>query len=222
MKKLFLSITLFAGVIAFALSAQATTLTFGLDYEFSGATPPEGTAPWITATFDDSYGGLNTVLLTMSADNLIDNEFIGEWLFNFDDSFDVTQLSFTPVGGTPDYDIYTGIDAYKADGDGYFDIRFDFPPPPGNSPNKFTAGETVVYDITYISSIDVYAFDFLSAPGGGQGTYYFAAHIQGIGIDDEDSGWIGTPVPEPSTVLLVGTGLLGMIAFGRKRLNKKA
>ena len=30
------------------------------------------------------------------------------------------------------------------------------------------------------------------------------------------------PVPEPATVMLVGTGLLGMIAFGRKKFNKKA
>lgn len=30
------------------------------------------------------------------------------------------------------------------------------------------------------------------------------------------------PVPEPSTILLVGTGLLGIMGFGRKRLNKKA
>ena len=32
----------------------------------------------------------------------------------------------------------------------------------------------------------------------------------------------GAPVPEPSTILLVGTGLIGIIGFGRKRLNKKA
>ena len=66
MKKLFLSITLFAGVIAFALSAQATMLTFGLDCEFSEATPPEGPTPWITAIFDDSYGDGNTVRLTIA------------------------------------------------------------------------------------------------------------------------------------------------------------
>ncbi|MBW2164222.1 MAG: PEP-CTERM sorting domain-containing protein [Deltaproteobacteria bacterium] len=55
------------------------------------------------------------------------------------------------------------------------------------------------------------------------GIYHSAAHIRSIGIGDEDSGWIGDTqsVPEPSTILLVGTGLLGMIAFGRKRLNKK-
>ena len=31
-----------------------------------------------------------------------------------------------------------------------------------------------------------------------------------------------TPVPEPATILLISTGLIGIIGFGRKRLNKKA
>ena len=42
-------------------------------------------------------------------------------------------------------------------------------------------------------------------------------------VDDMSGDASGVnPVPEPSTILLVGTGLLGIIGFGRKRLNKKA
>ena len=222
MKKLLLLITVVAAVIAFALPGQATTLTFGLDYEFSGATPPEGATPWATATFDDSFGGANTVRLTTSAVNLTDMEFISAWYFNFDDTLDVTQLTFAPVdtsGSTPKK-ILTKQDAFKADGDGYFDIKFSFPT--SNKGNqRFTSGETVVYDITYTSDIGVSAFDYGSAPGGGAGTYLSAAHVQGIGPNDDDSGWIGTPVPEPATILLFGSGLIGIAVSCKKRFKKR-
>ena len=47
--------------------------------------------------------------------------------------------------------------------------------------------------------------------------------MQNVGSGGEGSLKLpGAPVPEPSTVMLVGTGLLGIIAFGRRRLNKKA
>ncbi len=95
---------------------------------------------------------------------------------------------------------------FKADGDGWFDIQFDFPPPPGSFAAKFTAGESVIYDITSSEAIDVFSFDFSSAPGGGNGTFRSAAHVQGIGRDGDDSGWIGDEnvIPEPASVLVWG------------------
>ena len=183
---------------------------------------PEGTAPWITATFDDSFGGANTVRLTMSANNLVDSESIASWFFNFDPLLDPTDLIITAVSigaiGTTVVD--TGANLFMADGDGFFDIMFDFPPPPGNEPARFTAGETVVYDFTYIAPLTVDDFDFGSELGGGSGVFNSAAQIQGIGPQDNDSGWIGTPVPEPGTGALLSLGLV-ILSARRRRSSRR-
>ena len=73
----------FVLILALSLASmeiQAATLTFNLDFEFSGATPPQGVSPWITAIFDDSVGGSDTVGLTMQANNLVGTEFVNYWL----------------------------------------------------------------------------------------------------------------------------------------------
>ncbi len=210
-----------AGVVAVAAlvaggDSRAATLTFGLDIEFSSGQAPAGTAPWVTATFDDSFGGPNTVRLTMSAVGLSGSgssaELIAEMTFNFDPALDPLQLTFTDVssptvGATI---VSVGLNAFMSDGDGNFDIMFDFPPPPGSTSSRFGPGEVVVYDITYTGPIDVSSFDFFSAMGGGQGTFKAAAHVQNTtGPGTGGSGWIGV-IPEPSTALLLGTGLLAL------------
>ena len=198
-----------------ATPAGAATLTLGLDVEFSGAITPEGTAPWITATVDDSFGGANDVRLTLDAHDLTDAEFIFEWLFNFDPSLEASLLTIVafdddaiaPSGQV----IFKGNDAFTANGDGKYDIRFNFPPPPGAFAKKFTDDEILIYDLSYISPISASSFNYFSVEVGGQGTFLSAAQIGGIGPSDNDSGWIGV-VPEPSTFLLVGGGLLALAA----------
>ena len=130
MKKIIKTIVVAIFAVAlFPIMTQATMLTFDHNIEFSGATAPAGTSPWITATFDDSFGGANTVRLTMSATNLVGTEFIDDWLFNFDTSLNLASLNFAYISGQAANNVNTGVDAFQADGDGKFDIEFDFPPP---------------------------------------------------------------------------------------------
>ncbi len=204
-----------AASLLLGASAHAATLTFDMSIEFSGATAPGGAAPWMTATFDDSFGGSDTVRLTMTNTNLLAGESVAGWYFNLDPLLDPTELTITAVDITDSVPVVsTGVDLFKADGDGLYDILFDFPPPPGNAAARFTAGETVIFDITYnLGNLSAADFDFISTPDGGNGPFVTAAHVQGTGGGSQ-SGWVTTP--EPSTGLLVVAGLAGFALRSRR------
>jgi PEP-CTERM motif len=210
---------------------HATLLTFGLDTEFSGGTAPaSGLTPWLTATFDDSYGSNKQVKLTLEATHLTGTEFVSNWDFNFNPALVLTQLSITAINVSDSSPIAVtkALNSVSADGGGYYDINFNFPT---NSGNRLTNGESVTYQLEYTNPITVDAFNFLSAPHGDHGTYYSAAHVQSIGANGNGSGWIaptGTPgdppgtgdtVPEPATMILMGMGMFG-IGFGIRRKTK--
>ena len=113
-----------------------------------------------------------------------------------------------------------GSNAFKADGDGFYDLQVMFPSDLGShGPNRFAPGETVVFTVS-ATGITPESFLSFSAPGGGSGPFQVAAHVISIDSQSGQSGWISDqPVPEPAALLLLGTGLIGVAARLRKRLH---
>jgi hypothetical protein len=98
------------------------------------------------------------------------------------------------------------------------------PPPRLGAPFSDVANSGVLINMEYINlTADdfikewggerLFDFNFLNDSKGGQGVYAGSAHIGKKGRIDP------APVPEPSTIILLGTGLLGLSIF-RKRFKK--
>ena len=207
--------------------AQAATVTFNLGTVFSaGAVAPDGPAPYATVTLDDG-GTSGTVAMTVQVAGTVGDADLDQLYLNFDTSLDLTALDFTydPGSTGPDAEngkqgngIFVGTDAFQSDGDGAYDILFDFPPPPGSGSVRFTAGEYVTYWITSTEAITAQSFNFLSAEGGGEGTYLAASHFISTGPDGLESAWVGaSAIPVPAAVWLFGSGLIGLAGVARRR-----
>ena len=178
-----MSRTLAALAVVVGATASADSVVFDLVNEYTGSQQPTG---FLTATFTDTIDGVE---LTLSS-SLVDSEFVSTWLFNLDPSLDPTALNFMKVGSSGSFDdpvITTGVNAFRAGGDGQYDILFSFDV---MEDGRFGAGDEVTYLITSSEMISAISFDVFSAPSGGRGPLLSAAHIQGVGMAGSGSGWI--------------------------------
>jgi hypothetical protein len=205
------------------------SLFFGFNNVFSGTGPVSTSLPWVTMIIQDMGSG--TVSLTISNSALTGTEFLSEYDFNLDPGLNPANLQFTYMTGSGGFaapTIQTGTDAFKADGDGKYDISFGFATADGGA-NRFTAGEYVTYQIAITGSgLTPSDFNFLSTSAGGHGPFYAAAHAQNTGVGGCYSGWISvtqvTPVPEPGTPALAVVGgllLAGWTVRRRQESNRR-
>ena len=211
------------GAVGLAGSARAQ-LVFNLNVEFSGGQAPSGAAPWMTATFADN--GTNNVRLTIKDNftgsgnvlgfyfnitpSVSDPASLGWGLANFNSSLSsagVAPLNFQASTANPSSDT-----TFKADGDGFFNFLISWKS--GQSP--MSASTTAVFDFS-APGLTASSFNQSSAPGGGNGSYHTAAHVQNTtGAGNGGSGWIGdTSVPGPGglSILFAASAL----ATGRRR-----
>jgi MYXO-CTERM domain-containing protein len=197
-------------------TAYAAVLTFSADYEFSGGTAPSGSPPWYTLSFDDG-GGVGSVLLTLTATNLTGAENVLHLMFNLNPAMNgnlpLTFAGLVKVGSFDTPSIAQGVDAYKADGDGFYDFDLEFASG-GNTSKTFTQGDVLQYTITGPGLVAA-SFNFLSLDAGGHGPFLMAAHIQNTGGGSQ-SGWV-TQSPEPSALFLAMLGLAGLCLARRRR-----
>ena len=242
MKKPFLFLLLVVGVaLTVSTTPARADLILTFDQSFPGSDKPDpfGSAPWLTATFTDS--DTNEVTLLLEANLQHENEFISKVWFNFCFDDDLANLNITPTSTDTDpvlEDVLWGKtkkagfqpNQYKADGDGNFDILFEF----GTANDgRFDRTDSISFTLTYggNEAFGADSFDTVSLLNGGEGIWKAAAHVQGLDylelFDDNDdpidSTWIGhrDAVPEPATMLLLGSGLIGLAAVGRKKFRRK-
>jgi len=207
-------------ILALAARSAHASLSFDPARTFSG-TAPDGS---LTANFTDVSGGVQLVITSyLAAGENLDPGKALYFNFNPQKYSILPSLSFTLTGNTnfnQSASVLKGADSFKADGDGLYDINFTYTP----GTKAFGAGESQTYFITTRAGV-ISASDFtnyLSATGGGNGTWAAAVHVQNTPSGQGGSAWVGAvnPVPVPAAVWLFGSGAAAL-SFLKQRMVQR-
>jgi type V secretory pathway adhesin AidA len=159
----------------------------------------------------------NNVTLKMSVLPGLDTHgYVNDWAFNVDTS--ITGLTRTFLSGAEAKTTEFGnniVNNFGGANGGDFDLAFHFDP---KNPGQLAVNGTSTYTLT-ATNLTENSFSFINAKG-----IYSAVKVQGYGDDFSSEYKSGDPtdnplpptsIPEPTTVALLGLGLLGFAVSRR-------
>jgi len=200
-----------------AAAASAGAVTIGFENEFSGGT-----------NCANAVTGCSILEVTQTATgvhfDLQGTMAPGEFITGLYGNYNGAPLAISNVAGTgaTAYQGYSfSSNAFKADGDGYFDWFIDL----SSNPPRFDGLDTLSWDF---AGATLSLFNSISVDGPeGKNGFLFATHAQGL--TDGGSGWFNgqltptstpfdvTPVPEPSEWALMLAGLVVVGGVAKRR-----
>lgn len=192
--------TLLAASLLFAGSALAT------DYDFSGQLPYHNTV----LSFSFTANGTSTVTLFSSSwDDGGFDPMLGLWTSGGD------RIQFQDDGHNTGSTYSNGVSYTHGNWDSYYTEILQagsYIVTLSTFPN-WNLGNTLSAGFTYDGQVGIPVPQW-NEPSNGYRTANYAFHILGVDTANQNN-----PVPEPSTLLLLGAGLLGL-GFARKRFVK--
>jgi hypothetical protein len=182
--------------------------------------------------YDPSLGIINIDITNTSSGAAEDDPRFTAFAFNLPSN--VAGFSNFTVTGTAGWSGLYDLNNIDTPGQfGLFDMAgLTGPNFNGGDPNiGIQRGDTFNFEFTLTGSdlnllnedsfLGLSSYDALGSPD--ELEQYFIGRFQrtGLGGEGSDVAIPGTPIPEPATMLLFGSGLLGLAGYGRKKFFKK-
>lgn len=182
-----------SGYFTITASESSGNTTFTISSASSGATaPPAGS--FISSIAFSVSGTLSSATKTTGNGGIINTSAAAGTTFDF------SALTVTIGNNNQSLSPFSG-----------FDVLISLPT---SNPNRLSAGESITFTVVGLTGVN---FDLMNADG-----QTVIAHIQGL--PNGQSAKVTcqpTAVPEPGTLLLMGSGLAGVGAGLRRRLRRQ-